>query len=224
MNLNLNFLHNLNFLDIAIIVVWIIFLIRGIWRGLLREICSLTGLVLGAVLANNFYTPLGKMLMDTFGVPQVVSSISAFLAIFLVTVMLFGLLGSLLSKFVKMLFLGEVNRLAGGLFGIGEGVVLVAIALFFVTSIAGTPRIVQPMLEKSELAPPLIELGKKAVDFSRECFKSLGLYHETASPAAPIFPAQEPAENPPADQSPNSPGSGEQQPDGQQPSDAPIAR
>ena len=224
MNLNLNFLNNLNFLDIAIIVVWIIFLIRGIWRGLLREICSLAGLILGAVLAHNFSASLGKILMETFGVPQVVSSISAFLAIFLVTVMLFGLVGSLLSKFVKMLFLGEVNRLAGGLFGVGEGIVLVAIALFFVTSIAGTPRFLQPMLEKSELAPPLIELGKKAVDFSRKGFKSLGLYPNAASPATPTFPAQEPAELPPAEQFPGGPVSEEQQPDGQQSSDAPLTR
>ena len=224
MNLNLNFLHNLNFLDIAIIVVWIIFLIRGIWRGLLREICSLAGLILGAVLAHNFSASLGKILMETFGVPQVVSSISAFLAIFLVTVMLFGLLGSLLSKFVKMMFLGEVNRLAGGLFGIGEGVVLVAIALFVTTSVISTPRFLQPLLEKSELATPLVELGKKAFDFSRDCFKSLGLYTETASPAAPASPAQDPAEIPPADQFPTGPVPEEPQPDGPQAPDAPLAR
>lgn len=224
MNLNLNFLSNLNFLDIAIIVVWIIFLIRGMWRGLLREICSLIGLLLGAVLANNFYPQLGKMLREIFGVPQVVSSISAFLVIFLVTVMVFGLVGVLLSKVVKQLFLGEVNHLAGGLFGVGEGVVLVAIALFVVTGIAGTPRFLQPVLEKSELAPPLIELGKKAFDFNRDLFISLGLYPDTDSPAVPPSPSQEPAELPPADQSPTGPVSEGPQPDGQQASDAPLTR
>jgi membrane protein required for colicin V production len=68
-----------------------------------------------------------------------------------------------------MVFLGGLNRVGGALFGLGEGVLLVAIALFVVTMI-GTPELLKPGLRQSQLAPPFIDLGQLALEKSQEMF------------------------------------------------------
>jgi membrane protein required for colicin V production len=47
----------MNPVDIAILVVLGQFLVKGAWRGLLREVCSLAGLVLGGFLGFSFQGP-----------------------------------------------------------------------------------------------------------------------------------------------------------------------
>jgi len=159
----------MNPLDIAILVILGIFLLKGAWRGLLREICSLAGLFIGGFLAFSFHEPLGQVLTESFRLPPTLANIASFLLLFLLTVIFFGVLGFLLSKFVKLIFLGGFNRVEGAVFGLGEGVLLIAIALF-VATLGEAPRFLQPLLKNSQLAPPFIELGQQALDTSRRIF------------------------------------------------------
>ncbi|NLC71573.1 MAG: CvpA family protein [Desulfuromonadaceae bacterium] len=159
----------MNYLDIAILVILGLFLLKGAWRGLLREICSLAGLLLGAFLALSFHEPLGQILTESFRLPPTLANIASFLLLFLITVIFFGVLGFLLSKFVKLIFLGGLNRVAGAVFGLGEGALLIAIVLF-VATMGETPRFLQPLVKDSQLAPPFIELGQQAFDTSRRIF------------------------------------------------------
>lgn len=149
----------MNLVDIAILVILAAFLVKGLVRGLLKELCSLIGLLGGAVLAYSFHGALADLLLQGVRIPSAVAVVAAFLAIFLTTIVLFAVLGHLLSRFVTLLFLGGLNRLAGGFFGLAEGAVLLSV-LLFALSLRPLPEAVRPAFSGSELSPPFVNLGK----------------------------------------------------------------
>ncbi len=159
----------MNFVDIAILVILGGFIIKGLLRGLLKEVCSLVGLLAGAFLAFRYHAPLAELMVTSFGLPARLCVIGAFLALFLATVMFFGVLGYLLSRFVKLIFLGGLNRVAGGFFGLVQGGVLLAVVLFGL-SLANLPSAMQRSLKSSELAPPFVELGEAVFNGSGRAF------------------------------------------------------
>ena len=156
----------MNIVDIIVLLVIAGFLLKGLWRGLLREVCSLLGLVVGGFLAFRYQGPLGELLIESWKWPAQLSLVAAFLVLFLSSVVFFGLLGYLLSRFAKLVFLGGMNRVAGGLFGIAQGLLLLAIVLFAL-SLRPYPQSMGTVLQESQLAPPLIGLGEAAMKGSR---------------------------------------------------------
>jgi membrane protein required for colicin V production len=161
----------MNSVDIAILVILAAFLVKGLVRGLLKELCSLIGLFGGAVLAFSFHSPLAEMMVQNFRLPSAMAVATAFLALFLTTILLFAVLGHLLSRFVKLLFLGGLNRLAGGFFGLAEGVVLLAVTLFAL-SLRPLPESLRPVFKGSELSPPFVSLGEATYHGSCRLFSS----------------------------------------------------
>ncbi len=152
--------------DIAILVILVFFLLKGVLRGLLKEVCSLLGLVLGGVFAFTFHLPLAQVLQDSVNLPAQLCVWGSFLAIFLVVVVLFGVIGFVLSRFVKLIFLGGFNRLAGAIFGLVQGVVLLAMILLALHSSAA-PDYVKGRLRGSQLSPPFVTLGESIFVASR---------------------------------------------------------
>ncbi|MFK5926050.1 MAG: CvpA family protein [Desulfuromusa sp.] len=144
--------------DITILAILCFFLLKGIFRGLLREVCSLLGLVLGGVFAFTFYLPLAQLLKDSFNLPEKLCVWGSFLAIFLFLIILFAVIGFVLHRFVKLIFLGGFNRLAGAIFGIIQGVVVLAMIVLALNSPVA-PDAVRGMIKGSQLAPPFATLG-----------------------------------------------------------------
>jgi len=149
----------MNVIDIVILVVLAGFLVKGLIRGLLKEICSLLGLLAGAVLAFCFHVPLAELLAEDLHFSPSIATAAAFLALFLTTLLFFVLLGYLLSRFVKLIFLGGLNRVAGGFFGLAQGVLLLALILFAL-SLRPLPRFLQAAVTGSELSVPFVRLGE----------------------------------------------------------------
>ncbi len=145
-------------IDIGILAILVFFLLKGIFRGLLKEVCSLLGLVLGGAFAFTFHLPLAQLLQNSFDLPSRLCVWGAFLAIFLAVVILFAVIGFVLNRFVKIVFLGGFNRLAGALFGLVQGVVILSIILLALHS-GVSPQTVRRQVDNSQLAPPFVTLG-----------------------------------------------------------------
>ena len=151
--------RSLDLVDIVILVLLGFFLLKGIYRGLLKEVCSLLGLVLGGVFAFSFHLPLAQLLQDSFNLPAQLCIWGSFLAIFLLLVFLFAVVGFVLSRFVKLIFLGGFNRLAGAIFGVVQGVVVLSVIVLALSS-SVAPEFVRVKVKGSQLAPPFATLGK----------------------------------------------------------------
>ena len=156
----------MNVIDITILGILVAFTVKGLFRGFLKELCSLVGLLAGAVLAFSFHAPLAELLVQIFRMPSRIAVFVAFLLLFLATVVFFSLLGYALSRFLKLLFLGGLNRVAGGFFGLLQGVLLLTVTLFSL-SLTPLPKTMQPALKESVLSPPFVNLGEAALHGGR---------------------------------------------------------
>lgn len=118
--------------DIVILIVVVISLLLGLWRGLVKEAFSLLAWI-AAVAAAAFFGPqladLMVNILDNATVRRVLAS-----AILFVAVMFLGtLLGNFMSKLSTAIGLKGVDRALGSLFGILRGVIIVLLALFLTT-------------------------------------------------------------------------------------------
>ena len=157
----------MNLVDIVILVILGIFLLKGVLRGLLKEVCSLLGLVCGGLLAFYLHLPLAQWIMGMFHWPSQLCVTLAFLIIFISTLLIFGALGYVLNRFLKLVLLGGLNRLAGAIFGFLQGVLVLALIIFALHS-AVVPKSVLKEISASELAPPFAKLGKVIFSTSRD--------------------------------------------------------
>ncbi len=160
----------MNGIDIAILVILCGFLLKGLLRGLLKEVCSLAGLFVGAFLAFRYHGPLADALLKSVDLPAQIAVAITFTVLFLVTMVFFVVLGFLLSRFIKLLFLGGFNRLLGGVFGLCQGVLLLAVVLFAL-SLRPMPWGLDQSMKEASLAPPFVELGNAALEGSQRILK-----------------------------------------------------
>ncbi len=127
-------------------------------RGLLRELCSLLGLVAGLVLASWYYAPVALWLERWL--PVAAADLSAFLLITLGIGMFFGLLGRFFRRTASTIGLGLLDRLAGGAFGLARGFLLGTVLLMGITAFLPTV----PALRASRFAPYFLA-GAHALSF-----------------------------------------------------------
>lgn len=163
----------MNFLDIVLICIVAIFLIRGLFRGLVQEVLSLTAIVLAIYLSSNFHQVLVPHLELYISGEATVNGLS-YVLIFFGTLFVFWLLAKLIRSMLDIALLGWVDRGAGAIFGAIEGVLIALILLMFIEGFAPEAD----SLRESYLAPRsrhLIELvGDLTPDSMRDALRSKG--------------------------------------------------
>ena len=122
----------INLLDIIILVPLALFAWNGYKKGLIIEVASLAALVLGLYMAFFFSDFAAEMLNDLFDLDQKYVAVFAFLMTFIVVLFLVLTLGKALEKVVKILLLGLLDKLAGAVFGILKGALLLSILIFVI--------------------------------------------------------------------------------------------
>jgi membrane protein required for colicin V production len=125
----------MTWLDYAVIGVFVVSLAVGALRGLVREVLSILGWVIAFLAANLLAGPLGPLMPQAIPSPELRVA-AAFVAVFVASLIVTSLLGLLLSKIVKAVGLGGVDRMLGALFGLARGllIVLAAVLLAGLTS------------------------------------------------------------------------------------------
>jgi membrane protein required for colicin V production len=114
--------------DWGVIVILIISIICGFAQGFFRSACGLFGLLIGLSVASwNYHRVAGSLLR--FITIESVANIIAFLLIFILVVAIAGLIGHLLAKAFHLIGLGWLDSLAGGVFGIFQGAVIITIII-----------------------------------------------------------------------------------------------
>jgi membrane protein required for colicin V production len=128
----------MTWLDYAVLGVLVLSIGWGIWRGLVREIMSLAGWVIAFLAANLFAAPLAELLPASLSRPEY-RSLAAFIAIFLVTLVICTLGAVWLSKVVQAAGLGSLDRVLGALFGLLRAL-LIILAFALAAGFTSLPR------------------------------------------------------------------------------------
>jgi membrane protein required for colicin V production len=158
----------MNWIDVALIVILLLFALRGYFRGLFREVFSLLGLGAGFVGAARNAEWLGAEIAKYWsGAPPILLKGIAFVICFFFIYVFFSLIGWLLHRSTKLLLLKTVNRLGGVALGFGKGVALAALAVFAVSSTTVVPRTARDKLSQSYLAPPLAQIADGLIRFGK---------------------------------------------------------
>ncbi len=120
-------------LDWIILAVLIISTLAGFASGLFRSLFSFAGLILGFLLAAWNYKVVAERLshlISNMGIAEVV----AFLLIAIVVMLIAGVIGTVLRKTAKVIGLGWLDSLFGGLFGFFRGCLLVTAGMMAVAA------------------------------------------------------------------------------------------
>jgi len=147
----------MNPFDIIIIVILGYSLVRGVFRGLVKEVSSIVGVLGGFYAAFTYYTMLAKILSGLIKEPAYLNILS-FLIIFCSVLIIVGVLGIIIKYLLNIAFLGWVDRIGGVGFGLVKGVLIVSI--LFISLTAFLPK-GSPFLKNSMLAPHVSWVSEK---------------------------------------------------------------
>lgn len=105
-------------LDIILLICFIPAIVMGISKGFVKQLIEVAAILIGAWAAFRFSTALSIWMGQYLTFGEKILHIICFIIIFIVIALLLNLLGELLTKVIKIIALGWINRLLGLLFGI----------------------------------------------------------------------------------------------------------
>ena len=151
----------MNSVDVVILVIILLFTIRGLFRGFILELSTLIGLVIGYLAAITYIGFLSALLQSLIpSAPVSVLNIISFSLIFIGINILLKIAANLTTKTLKFAMLGWLNRLLGGLFGFVKSILILSIAVFLISLIPQSGEMfANSGLQESILFPMLKLLG-----------------------------------------------------------------
>lgn len=141
----------MSLLDWIIVAILIISTLTAARNGLIVELFSFGGLLLGIFVACWHYQSLLPWIMY-LGISLAVSKIIAFIVIALFIMIFAGILGRILRWSIHFVGLGWLDRIAGAVFGLLEGAVLVVVVI--VALLAFQPH--SSLVKNSQLTPSFL--------------------------------------------------------------------
>ncbi len=97
---------------LAVLAVWILL---GLWKGLVKQVVGLAGLVAAYVAAVKFSGPLAGKFLTGFGATA--GHVISFFAVFIACIVAASIVGSVIGRLVSRAGLGVLNRVGGGALG-----------------------------------------------------------------------------------------------------------
>ena len=170
-------------MDLILVVVLALFGLRGFFRGLFREFFSLAGLVAGLILAVMFAGVGASYATPFWKISPLILKGTAFVIIFFLTYFLLSMLGWLLHRSEKMLFLKTINRTGGVAIGVGKGAAFAALAVFFLSQASWLPPSTRSNFEGSYLVTPLSRLAENMIRVGKEKFLNGESSERASSPS-----------------------------------------
>lgn len=155
----------INLLDVAIVVVLLVFLARGLLRGLTREVGGLVGVICGFALARRFQTTLEPSL-ETLFANKDVAGIIAFVLIFLLTLVLVTFLFFALRRFMSITLTLWIDHFLGGIAGLAKGLLILTFLFFLVQGFF--PHL--QLVENAQSTPILQSLADYLREFLPDAF------------------------------------------------------
>ena len=156
------------YIDLIIIVVIIYAFIKGFYNGLINEITSFLGLFIGAIVSYTFSDNLSEILNSYFEIDPKVLNILSFILLFIITSLCFTIAGKSLTKLIKFISLGTINRLLGGLFSSLKFIIVIvsiSMVINYLSELLMIEIIPLDQTNNSKVYPVLIDIGNLILDY-----------------------------------------------------------
>ncbi|MBT8341707.1 MAG: CvpA family protein [Desulfatitalea sp.] len=123
----------MNLLDYVLALILGYCLVRGVFRGMVKELSAIVGVLGGFYAAYSYYPRLAKPISRWIAGGGY-ENIIAFLIIFTGIYLAVSILGVILKYLMNIAFLGWTDRFCGALFGACKGLLIVAVISAMLTT------------------------------------------------------------------------------------------
>jgi len=130
-------------------------MVLSLWRGFVREIISLIGLVAAFLIASRLSGRTGDFLSQWITNPGG-ADVAGFALVFVIVMIVVGLIGAIIRRLVDMAALTATDRTLGVFFGAARGILLISLCFLVYTSYSKPDA---AWLKHSQITPYAIELG-----------------------------------------------------------------
>ncbi len=148
----------MNPFDIVIIIILSFCLIRGFFRGLIKEVSSIIGVLGGYYAAYTYYMEVSGFLSGWISNTSYLKILS-FLIIFCGVFIIISILGVVIKYILNIAFLGWIDRICGAGFGAIKGILIVSVLLIILTAFLSKST----LIKNSLLAPHVTLVAEKMV-------------------------------------------------------------
>jgi membrane protein required for colicin V production len=147
--------------DYAVLAVVVVSVLFSLVRGAVREVMALASWIGAFLIALHVAPILSRLLPESFGHPWL-RLFGSFIALMLVSLLLFALLSLAMAEFVRGSGLKPWDRSLGAVFGLARALVILVV-LVLAAGLTPLPR--EPAWRNAMLSPPLEVLAKKVRAF-----------------------------------------------------------
>ena len=142
--------------DVLVLLIFLAFLVRGIWIGFISQISSLLAMLGGFFLAGHFDNGFYRFILPYFSDSHTAFLIT-YIILFVAFFYLIKLLGLGLKKVMEVTLTAWFDKTMGGLFGVVKGIFVASLVFIITTSyLSGSNK----YLKKSLTYPYLVESSK----------------------------------------------------------------
>ena len=118
----------ISYIDLAIVIILLIFLYKGFARGFTEEFMRIVGTLISLIVAIKLMSNLTRILTDNTNTPPIIATIISFTIIFVLTVFLFRFITDKLKKAISFsVVLGGADKIVGGAIGLLKGAIIVSL-------------------------------------------------------------------------------------------------
>lgn len=173
----------MNYLDIFIVCVLVFGFSRGFIKGLIMELSSLLAIVLGAYGSLKFSDLTLNWVSLNFSsqienIDDNYLKIASFAFTFLIIIVFVSFIGKGLTRVVKMVSLGLINKTLGGLFGAIKYVLVLSFFFVFFENLNSTLFLIdESFFESTLLYEPIMEIGDLLLNFFNSNKESINFFN-----------------------------------------------
>ncbi|MDO8425757.1 MAG: CvpA family protein [bacterium] len=164
------------FFDLALLIILGGFVLYGFWSGLIRAAGTLVGVIVGAFLAGRLFGPIAERFAWLFGGSDNLAKVVVFFVLFVLINRLVGFGFYLVDRTFRVIaiipFLKTINRLAGAIFGLAEGALVLGGVLWLSTIFPITTTFTASIAE-SDLARSLVGIASVIIPLLPEVVREI---------------------------------------------------
>jgi len=171
----------LNYLDIIIAIILLLFGFKGFRKGLIIEVVTLVAFVVGIYGAMHFSDFTAEHMQEVMEIDPKFLNTVAFVLTFILLVILVNVIGHLLTKALKAMNLHLWNKLGGAVFGLLKGLLLCSTFVLVINNLQWF-GIIKEEVRKESLLYPYVE---KTVPYLYKGFDLVKGYAKEIIPEEP---------------------------------------
>lgn len=141
----------MNTLDLIILFPVAVGMITGLFRGLVKEVIALAILIIGIYLAKLLAPLASELLINLLDISAKGAQPLGFIVVFSIVAIVLTIIGHFIQGAIKMLSLGFLNSIVGGIFGGLKVALFMSIIFNVLQAIDHRISVIEPELKENSI-------------------------------------------------------------------------